>query len=68
MNRVTAAWDPKAQVWYVSASTVPGLHLEGATMEELYDQLPGAIEVLLDQRVPFDFVVPGAKGISGPAD
>jgi predicted RNase H-like HicB family nuclease len=59
MNRVTAAWDPETQVWYVTASTVPGLHLEGATMDELYARLPDAIEDLLDNRVPFDFVVHG---------
>jgi predicted RNase H-like HicB family nuclease len=57
---VTAAWDPEAQVWYIASSDLRGLHLEGATMEELYKQLPDAIEGLLDKRgIPFNFVVPG---------
>ena len=45
---VTAAWDPEAQVWFIASSDLPDLHLEGATLQELYDQLPGAIEDLLE--------------------
>jgi predicted RNase H-like HicB family nuclease len=45
---LTAAWDPEAKVWYIASSDLPGLHLEGATPEELYDQLPEAIEDLLE--------------------
>jgi predicted RNase H-like HicB family nuclease len=62
MNRhicVTAAWDPEAQVWYIASSDLPGLHLEGATMEELLAQLPGAIEDLLEGQpgeVSFDLI------------
>jgi predicted RNase H-like HicB family nuclease len=60
--RVTAGWDPEAGVWYIAASNLPGLHLEGATPQELYDQLPGAIEDLLEgsgqREVSFDFITP----------
>lgn len=45
---VTVAWDPSAKVWFIASSDLPGLHLEGASVEELLDQLPGAIEDLLE--------------------
>jgi len=59
---VSAAWDPEAGVWYIASSDLPGLHLEGATAQELYEQLPGAIEDLLEgsgqQEVLFKFITP----------
>jgi predicted RNase H-like HicB family nuclease len=66
---VTAAWDREAGVWYIASSDLPGLHLEGTTPQELYDQLPGAIEDLLEgsgkQKVSFKFVLPGRKSVAG---
>jgi len=60
--KVSAGWDPEAEVWYIAASSLPGLHLEGATPLELYNQLPGAIEDLLEgsgqQEVSFVFITP----------
>jgi len=60
--RVAAGWDPDARVWYIAASSLPGLHLEGATPLELYNQLSGAIEDLLEgsgqREVSFDFITP----------
>jgi hypothetical protein len=60
--KVSAGWDPEAGVWYIAASNLPGLHLEGATPQELYNQLPGAIEDLLEgsgqREVSFDFITP----------
>jgi predicted RNase H-like HicB family nuclease len=60
---VNAAWDPDAEVWYIASSSLPGLHLEGATPQELYDQLPDAIADLLEgtgqREVPFSFILPG---------
>ena len=60
--KVAAGWDPEAKVWYIAASNLPGLHLEGATPQELYNQLPGAIEDLLEgsgqREVLFDFITP----------
>jgi predicted RNase H-like HicB family nuclease len=59
---VTAALDPEAQVWFIASSDLPGLHLEGTSVEELLEQLPGAIEDLLEGQpgeVSFDLSVEG---------
>jgi len=60
--RVATGWDPDARVWYIASSNLPGLHLEGATPQEIYNQLPGAIEDLLEgsgqREVSFDFITP----------
>jgi predicted RNase H-like HicB family nuclease len=60
---VNAAWDDEAQVWYIASSDLPGLHLEGATTQDLYTQLPGAIQDLLEgggeQEVSFELITPG---------
>ncbi len=60
--KVAAGWDPEAKVWYIASSNLPGLHLEGATPQELYNQLPGAIEDLLEgsgqREISFDFITP----------
>lgn len=45
---VKAVRDADAGVWFVESSDVPGLHLEGDTLEELADKLPGAILDLLE--------------------
>jgi predicted RNase H-like HicB family nuclease len=45
---VKAARDAEAGVWYVESSDIPGLNLEGETLEELMDKLPGAILDLLE--------------------
>jgi predicted RNase H-like HicB family nuclease len=70
---VSAAWDPEAEVWYVSSSSLSGLRLEGASLQELYDQLPEAIAYLLEgqdpQEVSIDFIVAShANDGSGLAD
>jgi Domain of unknown function (DUF1902) len=59
---VEAAWDDEAKVWFITHSTLPGLHLEAETPTELYNKLPGAIEDLLEgtgeQEVSFSFWAP----------
>jgi predicted RNase H-like HicB family nuclease len=45
---VKAARDAEAGVWYVESSDVPGLRLEGDTLEALAEKLPGAILDLLE--------------------
>jgi predicted RNase H-like HicB family nuclease len=45
---VKAARDAEAGVWYVESSDIPGLNVEGETLEELMDKLPGAILDLLE--------------------
>jgi predicted RNase H-like HicB family nuclease len=59
---VSAAWDAEAAVWYIASSDLRGLHLEGATSQELFEQLPGAIGDLLEgsgqQEVSFAFITP----------
>jgi uncharacterized protein DUF1902 len=55
---VSAAWNPKTEVWYVSSSSLSGLRVEGASVQELYDQLPRAVADLLEgQEVSIDFKV-----------
>jgi Domain of unknown function (DUF1902) len=46
-----------AEVWYVSSSSLSGLRVEGASLQELYDQLPGAIADLLEGQDPRDFSI-----------
>jgi predicted RNase H-like HicB family nuclease len=66
---VKAGWDAEAEVWYIASTDLPGLHLEGATPQELYNQLPRAIEDLLEgigqQKVLFKFIIPGHKSVPG---
>ena len=45
---VKAVCDPEAGVWLVESSDVPGLNLEGETLEALAEKLPGAILDLLE--------------------
>ena len=45
---VKAARDADAGVWFVESSDVPGLNLEGDTLEALAEKLPGAILDLLE--------------------
>ena len=45
---VKAVHDADAGVWLVESADVPGLNLEGETLEELADKLPGAILDLLE--------------------
>jgi hypothetical protein len=39
-HTVVIAHDPNAGIWYVQSSSVPGLHAEAPTAEELIDELP----------------------------
>jgi hypothetical protein len=43
---VKAQRDPEAGVWYIADSNLPGLHLEGDSLDELYAKLAGGIEDL----------------------
>lgn len=45
---VRAVYDPKAGVWLVESSDLPGLHLEGETPSALAEKLPGAVLDLLE--------------------
>jgi predicted RNase H-like HicB family nuclease len=54
MITVRAAWDPDAMVWYTAYSDLPGLNLEGDTLDELRDKLAGAIEDLTGRKLPFE--------------
>lgn len=60
---INAEYDSEASVWYVAHSSLPGLHIEGATLPELQERLPGAIEDLLEgsgrQEVDFDLITHG---------
>ena len=39
---------PDARVWFVQRSDVHGLRIEAATIEEMVERIPGAIQDLLD--------------------
>lgn len=39
-EQVALAYDPDAEVWYVRASSVPGLAAQSADREELLAELP----------------------------
>jgi predicted RNase H-like HicB family nuclease len=45
---VSATYDPEANVWWASSGDMPGLLLEGATIEELREKISGAVLDLLE--------------------
>jgi hypothetical protein len=44
---ITLSYDDGVKVWYVSYTTVPGLHIEAETLTGLCERLGGALEDLL---------------------
>lgn len=55
---VRLAFDADAGVWYIESSTLQGLHLEGATVEDLSAKIPDAVQDLLEIMAEGDFDVP----------
>jgi predicted RNase H-like HicB family nuclease len=47
---VHASFDNEANIWYIHHSTLQGLHVEGATFEELRQEVKYAVESLLDGK------------------
>jgi hypothetical protein len=45
---VKATFDEEAGVWFTESSDLPGLRLEGASVDELVRKLPGAVLDLLE--------------------
>ncbi len=72
---VKAVRDADAGVWLVESSDVPGLRLEGETLEELAEKLPGAILDLLEAGgelddgvdVPVELIAHASTRIRSPA-
>lgn len=72
---VKAVRDAEAGVWLVESSDVPGLNLEGETLEELSDKLPGAILDLLEAAgnlddgidVPVELIAHASTRVRTPA-
>jgi hypothetical protein len=52
---VRTAFDREADVWWITASNLPGLHAEAATLDEMRDKLPGLIAELLAENEPDRF-------------
>jgi Domain of unknown function (DUF1902). len=59
--KVTAFWDPEANVWCAQSSDVPGLILEADTMQHLVSELEEMIPAMMqengmrvDGKVEFD--------------
>jgi hypothetical protein len=44
---VKAVFDPEAQVWFTESSDLPGLRLEGDTVDDLMSKLPNAVVDLM---------------------
>lgn len=73
---VKAVRDAEAGVWLVESSDVPGLRLEGATLEELAEKLPGAILDLLEAGgelndgidVPVELIAHASTRVRAPAE
>jgi predicted RNase H-like HicB family nuclease len=58
MITVKAKHDPEAGVWYIADSSLPGLHLEGGTLDELNAKLQDGIEDLTgDPIADFQLIV-----------
>jgi hypothetical protein len=49
---VTVAFDPEAKVWFVSASDLPGLCVETATLDEMKTVIADVAPDLLETNVP----------------
>lgn len=72
---VKAVRDADAGVWLVESSDVPGLRLEGETLEELAEKLPGAILDLLETGgdldggidVPVELIAHASTRVRSPA-
>lgn len=72
---VKAVRDAEAGVWLVESSDVPGLRLEGETLEELAEKLPGAILDLLEAGgelddgidVPVELIAHASTRVCTPA-
>ena len=72
---VKAVHDPVAGVWLVESSDVPGLFLEGDTLEALAEKLPGAILDLLEAGgdieggldVPVELIAHASTRVRRPA-
>ncbi|MQM38456.1 hypothetical protein KBTX_02467 [wastewater metagenome] len=72
---VKAVRDAEAGVWLVESSDVPGLRLEGETLEELAEKLPGAILDLLEAGggvddgldVPVELIAHASTRVRSPA-
>ena len=72
---VKAVHDADAGVWMVESADVPGLNLEGETLEELAEKLPGAILDLLEAGgdvedgvdVPVELIAHASTRIRRPA-
>jgi len=48
---IKAARDAKAGVWYIADSDLPGLNLEGESLDELYDKLFHGIEEITGEAL-----------------
>lgn len=55
---IKAAYDHDARVWYVESSDVPGLHIEGETLETLVAKAPDALSDLLGEDGPVGSEIP----------
>ncbi|MDZ7810696.1 MAG: DUF1902 domain-containing protein [Arhodomonas sp.] len=72
---VKAVRDADAGVWLVESSDVPGLRLEGESLEELAGKLPGAILDLLEASgdlddgvdVPVELIAHASTRVRSPA-
>ena len=72
---VKAIHDAEAGVWLVESADVPGLNLEGDTLEELAGKLPDAILDLLeaggdtegDIDVPVELIAHASTRVRKPA-
>jgi predicted RNase H-like HicB family nuclease len=59
---IKAARDAEAGIWYIADSDLPGLNLEGESLDELYDKLFHGIEELTGEpKVEFELVVIGRR-------
>lgn len=52
---VRAEWDPKAEVWYVAESNVPGL----ATEAKNVDQLISKLKIMIPEMLELNGVIQG---------
>jgi len=69
MILVKAAFDPDAEVWFVESSDLPGLNVEGTTLEDLRAKIPLAVTDLLEMSehagefdVPIEIVAHASAG------
>jgi len=48
-------WDPKTELYVGIVPTIPGAHTQGASLDELQENLKEVLELCLKDNTPLDY-------------